>query len=44
MRAPCVIVGLLYNFTVVKMKGPNKPLKTKKLGILTLQIAIIQFI
>ena len=25
------IAGLLYNFTSVKMKGPNKTLRTKKI-------------
>ena len=29
-KALLVIIGLLFNFTIVKMKGPNKSLRTKK--------------
>ena len=30
-NALCVIVGLFYNFTIVKMKGPNKTFRPKKI-------------
>ena len=33
-----VIVGLLYNFTIVKMKGPNKTLRTNLSNIFRKQM------